>query len=143
MELDLFIRAVDLNDLPDLGGVLQFALSWETDSTDIDLWVTDPSGEIISYRNTNSISGGYLDRDDTDGFGPENIYWLNNIPDGTYTVQVHYFGPRLLSAPATPYTVKLTNGIGFARTITGVLQGVGDLHHVATVVKNGSDITIQ
>jgi len=136
-----FVEADALNDLPDAEGVLQFGLSWTTDNTDIDLWVTDPAGERIYYGHEASYSGGYLDRDDTDGYGPENIYWVKDIPDGTYTVQVHYYGPS--DGPATPYTVKIVNGLGISQSFQGVLSGVDDLATVATVVKNGQALAIQ
>ena len=136
-----FVEADALNDLPDSEGVLQFGLSWTTNDTDIDLWVTDPAGETIYYAHEASYSGGYLDRDDTDGYGPENIYWVKDIPDGTYTVQVHYYGPS--DGPATPYTVKIVNGLGVSQSFQGVLSGKDDLATVATVVKNGQALDIQ
>src|SRR5688572_19436565 len=71
-------------------GSLQISLSWNTE-TDQDLYVTDPSGTEISYFNEVSSTGGSLDRDDTDGFGPENIYWLDSAPDGQYKVEVNDF----------------------------------------------------
>lgn len=68
-------------------GSLQVSLSW-TNTTDQDLYVTDPSGEVIYYSDKNALSGGELDRDDTDGYGPENIFWLENAPDGIYKIEV-------------------------------------------------------
>lgn len=136
-----FVEAEDLNDLPDSEGVLQFGLSWTTNDTDIDLWVTDPAGEKIYYGHEASASGGYLDRDDVDGYGPENIYWVKDIPDGTYTVQVHYYGPS--DGPATPYIVKVVNGLGVSQSFQGVLSGEDDIATVATVVKNGQALDIQ
>lgn len=58
--------------------------------TDIDLHVVDPNGEEIYYAHMTSASGGWLDRDDVVGPGPEHIYW-ENAPAGTYTVKVHYY----------------------------------------------------
>ena len=73
---------------------LQVLLFWDTDGTDVDLHVTEPSGEVVNYTNTVSAdSGGRLDRDDTDGYGPE-IYTLGTAPTGTYTIAAHYFGDR-------------------------------------------------
>jgi len=73
------------------GGVIQITLTWNT-GADIDLWVTDPQGEKIYWADNTSTSGGYLDVDDINGFGPENIYWEENAPSGLYAVQVHYYG---------------------------------------------------
>lgn len=69
-------------------GNLQISLSWDTD-TDQDLYVVDPSNDTIYYERETVTSGGRLDRDDTDGQGPENIYWEGSAPDGTYHVLVH------------------------------------------------------
>lgn len=73
-------------------GDVQVTLTWDNTS-DLDLWVTDPDGEKIYYANSTSASGGELDYDDVDGFGPENIYWAQGAaPAGTYLCQVHYYG---------------------------------------------------
>jgi|GEM_PF-1922018 len=134
---EIIIEKDDLNDLPDKDGVLQIGLSWNTDETDVDLWVTDPSGEKIYYSNPASASGGYLDRDDTDGFGPENIYWVDNIPDGNYLIQVHYYS----GMPTTNYQVKVTNGLGFSATFNGTLTVEDQVDNVATISKFGSQLS--
>jgi uncharacterized protein YfaP (DUF2135 family) len=73
---------------------LQVLLFWDTDKTDVDLHVTEPGGEVVNYTHTVSEqTGGRLDRDDTDGYGPE-IYSLGSAPSGTYTIEAHYFGDR-------------------------------------------------
>lgn len=73
---------------------LQVLLFWDTDKTDVDLHVTEPSGEVVNYTHTVSEkSGGRLDRDDTDGYGPE-IYSLGSAPSGVYEIAAHYFGDR-------------------------------------------------
>ncbi|EOR93098.1 periplasmic copper-binding protein [Arcticibacter svalbardensis MN12-7] len=112
-------QLADLDDLSDSHGVIQIGLSWNTDNTDIDLHVVDPNGEEIYYHHPTSQSGGYLDRDDVDGFGPENIYWTENIPDGTYSVSVVYFGPE--DGPLTDFTIKVINGLGVSKSFTGSL----------------------
>lgn len=67
-------------------------LDWSQHSgnTDIDLHVIDPYGERIFFGHMYSESGGYLDRDDTHGPGPEHIHW-DNAPAGTYKIYVHYY----------------------------------------------------
>ena len=69
---------------------LRATLTWNTDGTDVDFWVTDPNGEKCYYGNRTTASGLMLDVDDQDGFGPENITSSNMIP-GDYLVQVHYW----------------------------------------------------
>ncbi|MCP9235988.1 YfaP family protein [Lewinella sp. JB7] len=94
-------------------GVVQISLSWD-DTSDQDLHVTEPDGTTISYLNDYSDSGGQLDRDDLDGFGPENIFWDNDAPDGEYRVQVdHYSGP----GPTTFYVT--VSGGGVSRSFSG------------------------
>ncbi len=130
-EVELLVPDEELDDLPDSNGVVHVALSWNTGDTDIDLWVTDPSGERIYYENPRSASQGYLDRDDTDGFGPENIYWRDGAPDGRYQVQVHYFGcdgdVYGERCPSTTVTVTVSNGLGYVNTVTGTLNRVDDV----------------
>jgi hypothetical protein len=129
----------DLDDLTDATGVIQIGLSWNS-TADIDLHVIDPFGEEIYYNHPSSASGGYLDRDDTDGFGPENIYWTENIPDGQYKVFLVYFGPS--DGPVTDFTVRVINGLGVSETFDGAL-GYFDHNkvHIITFTKDGSNIT--
>ncbi|TGV01795.1 YfaP family protein [Flavivirga rizhaonensis] len=116
-------------------GALQISLSWNN-NTDQDLYVTDPGGEIISFTNTRSSSGGILDRDDIDGYGPENIFWLEDAPDGTYNVKVNDFEDT-----NTPNIFYITiNGSGQSRNFEGTTQG-GSTADVVTFTKNGDNLT--
>jgi uncharacterized protein YfaP (DUF2135 family) len=72
---------------------LQVLLFWDTDQTDVDLHITEPSGEQVNYTSKESKNGGRLDRDDTDGYGPE-IYVISSAPTGSYTIAAHYYGDR-------------------------------------------------
>lgn len=69
---------------------LAVKLSWNTDSSDIDLHVTEPSGEKCYYQNPDSRSGGHLTSDITDGFGPE-LYTLKSAPAGKYKIQLVFY----------------------------------------------------
>lgn len=110
-------------------GDINVTLSWNQ-ANDIDLWVTDPNGEMIVYYNRNSSSGGELDYDDTDGYGPENIYWPSGeAPTGDYLVNVHYYGPT--NGPATTYRVAINN-FGVTKIYEGVLSNQDDVHTIAT-----------
>jgi hypothetical protein len=72
-------------------GQIQIALIW-TGAPDVDLYVYAPNGEVLSYQNKSVPSGGFLDRDDTDGFGPENIAWPpGRAPKGEYKIAVQLF----------------------------------------------------
>ena len=81
-------------------------LDWHklSGNTDIDLHVVDPFGEEIYFAHMQSASGGWLDRDDVVGPGPEHVYW-EDAPAGTYTVKVHYYGSE--SQAVTSYRVTI------------------------------------
>ena len=69
-------------------------LTWETDQTDLDLYVIDPTGDYSCYYHMPTLDGGELDRDDVDGFGPEHwtLTYNDNVRWGQdYKVRVHYF----------------------------------------------------
>jgi len=68
-------------------GSLQISLTWDNDS-DQDLIVYSPNGDTVHRPRPVSPDGGVLDREDGDGYGPENIYWENEAPDGVYTISV-------------------------------------------------------
>jgi len=76
---------------------LRIVLSWDADQTDIDLWVTEPSGEKVSYKHNRSTIGGRMSRDFTDGYGPEE-YTVRKAMKGKYKIQANFYGSRLLSA---------------------------------------------
>ena len=66
-------------------------LSWDTDRTDVDLWVTNPAGEKVFYSHKQGRFGGQLFGDVTDGYGPES-FTAAKAKTGTYAVEVHYYG---------------------------------------------------
>lgn len=72
---------------------LQFSIHWNTDSTDIDLWVVEPEGEKCFYSNKQTKAGGKLGWDTTTGYGPE-LYRRQSKPvDGKASdVLIHYYG---------------------------------------------------
>ncbi len=66
-------------------------MMWNTDRTDVDLHVLEPSGEECFYKNRNTRAGGKITRDVTEGFGPE-MYTLDKAQDGKYKIMANYFG---------------------------------------------------
>jgi hypothetical protein len=68
-------------------------LSWDTDRTDVDLWVTTPKGEKVFYSHARGAGGEALFHDVTSGYGPES-FTVHSASTGEYTVQVNYFGAR-------------------------------------------------
>jgi hypothetical protein len=69
---------------------LRVTISWNTDATDIDLWVIEPNGFKVFYAAPQSPSGGRLSQDQTQGYGPER-YQIAKAQQGTYLIKVHYF----------------------------------------------------
>ncbi|MBN1964903.1 MAG: hypothetical protein JW910_09665 [Anaerolineae bacterium] len=90
-------RTVTINVSGGLGtGDVQVTLTWDS-AADLDLYVTEPSGETIYFGNPASATGGQLDRDSNFPCGSnpgsvENIFWpTGQAPSGTYTVQVNLY----------------------------------------------------
>lgn len=72
---------------------LRVVLSWDSDNTDIDLWVIDPSGEKAVYSHPRTHTGGHLSRDFTGGYGPE-VFTIRRALPGTYIVKTNYYSDR-------------------------------------------------
>lgn len=66
-------------------------LTWDTDHSDVDLWVTNPAGEKVFYSHRNGKFGEALFDDVTTGYGPES-FTAPRAAAGDYVVQVNYFG---------------------------------------------------
>jgi hypothetical protein len=65
-------------------------ITWNTDNTDVDLHVTEPSDEVCYYGHRHTSMGGDLTQDVTQGYGPE-MYVLPRANPGNYLIQAHYF----------------------------------------------------
>ncbi len=68
-------------------------ITWNTDDTDVDLHLQEPSGEVCYYGHRHTESGGFLSNDATRGNGPE-MYYLAQAPEGKYHLRINYFGDR-------------------------------------------------
>ena len=114
-------------------GDVQVTLTWDN-TADLDLYVTDPNGETIYWGQTTSSSGGQLDVDDTDGYGPENIFWENDAaPSGEYLVQLnHYSG----DSPAN-YIILVQTGDGDPVQYTGAINDEETLDIVTFTIAKG------
>jgi murein DD-endopeptidase MepM/ murein hydrolase activator NlpD len=73
-----------------LAAPLRITLTWDK-STDVDLWVQDSLGRTSAYFELCGIPNGCLDRDDTDGFGPEVFTLREPAPGITYTVYIQHY----------------------------------------------------
>jgi tetratricopeptide (TPR) repeat protein len=72
---------------------VRIVMTWHADNTDIDLWVTEPSGEKAYYGHNRTTIGGLVSRDFTQGYGPEE-YMVRRAAHGVYKVEANYFGSR-------------------------------------------------
>lgn len=114
-------------------------ITWNTDSTDVDLHVIEPSGEECYYAHRKTAMGGELTADVTQGFGPE-MYVLPGAASGTYQIKAHYFASdRNRAGARTKVQAVVFEGWGTARekvTEKVVTLELGkDTHDIATVVK--------
>ncbi|MBU1637381.1 T9SS type A sorting domain-containing protein, partial [bacterium] len=75
---------------------IQVNLFWNSGhALDLDLWVTDPTGERCYYANTPTSTGGQLIRDNLcanyENGREEIILWPQNAPLGEYIVEADWF----------------------------------------------------
>jgi|GEM_PF-2896240 len=117
--------------------IIKAVLTWDTGGTDVDLWVRDPFGESIGYSHKRSAHGGWLDFDDTNGYGPETFTQEGYYP-GTYTIWVHYFSDHddeNAISTAWQVVVTLFEGTKYEKVAvySGVLGDTGDSSTVAII----------
>jgi Ca-activated chloride channel homolog len=87
-------------------------LSWDSDNSDMDLWVTDPNGEKCFYGHRSTYQGGAMSADFTGGYGPEEFV-LRDAKPGKYKVEANFFGDRQqIVTGATTLQLRLTTGFG-------------------------------
>jgi tetratricopeptide (TPR) repeat protein len=89
---------------------VRVVLTWDADQTDIDLWVTEPSGEVCMYDHNRTTIGGLLSNDFTQGYGPEE-YCLRRLMPGEYKIQANFYGSGLqqIAGPTTVQATVITN----------------------------------
>ncbi|MGY0612939.1 VIT domain-containing protein [Luteimonas sp. A501] len=113
---------VDRRLLRNLPLALRTVLSWDSDNSDMDLWVTDPDGERAYYGNRLTYQGGRMSQDFTGGYGPEE-FALRKARRGSYKVEANFFGDsQQLVTGATTLQLWLSTNFGQAnqhdRTVT-------------------------
>jgi hypothetical protein len=102
-----------------------------TQPTDLDLYVTDPTGVTVYYGNDRAFSGGQLDLDANAacssnlGVNNEHVFWpAGQSPPGTYTVRVANF-ESCIGAQPVDYRVTVQN-CGETVVLAGRFEGPGD-----------------
>ncbi len=98
-------------------GLMQVTASWDT-GADVDLYVTGPLGDTLSFQRPSTPLGARVDhsgRGDCVGDMPnpqiENVRWVGHRPDdGIYEVEVHFWGECLTGGGPTNVTVSVAVG---------------------------------
>ena len=116
---------------------LRVTISWNTDATDVDLWVIEPDGTKCFYSTPRTPSGGELSQDQTQGYGPER-YQVKQAQKGVYRVLVHYFrGNQNLLAEETHVNVVVTQHAGTSQETserhTAILKKQGEAVEVCKI----------
>jgi hypothetical protein len=97
---------------------IRVTISWNTDDTDVDLWVIEPDGEKCFYQHRQTKGGGELSEDMTQGYGPER-YRIASAPKGPYRVMVNYYHANAnLLAGETHVNVVVTRHAGTPQETT-------------------------
>jgi hypothetical protein len=117
-------------------GEFQATLTWvntTAEITDLDLHLYGPNSMHVYWDNTSSSDGSIqLDRDWISDVGNavENIYSVNKMPAGSYTIKVDNFG-----GPAKQYNVRVIR-FGTVKTYSGSLSESADPIVLATFTVN-------
>ena len=125
---------INLNAVSVGEGSIQVTLTWDTNA-DVDLHLIEPSGNDIYWSSKRSPdSDGYLDVDDLDGFGPENVYFEDDYDAGTYQVKIHHYS----GTTPTNYTVTVKNGSSVSN-YSGVLSAYEEEDIVTSFTTSGAN----
>ncbi|HVQ08415.1 MAG TPA: VIT domain-containing protein [Allosphingosinicella sp.] len=93
---------------------LRVTIEWQTEASDVDLWVDEPGGERAIYSNPRTAIGGRLSNDMTQGYGPEE-YLLRRAPAGAYEIRANVFAAdRLSPNGAQRVTARIVRDYGRA-----------------------------
>ncbi|MDQ0636789.1 hypothetical protein QF042_000354 [Pedobacter sp. W3I1] len=99
---NLSTKGIDKRLIQPLPVDVRVVLNWNKNDTDIDLWLTDPTGEKGFYGNSRTKIGGRISNDFTSGYGPEQ-FMIKKAVKGRYKIEVNYYGDRQIniSGPTT------------------------------------------
>lgn len=110
-------------------GPVQVSVAWNA-SSDVDLYVVDPSNETIYFDSPESMSGGVLSLDSNGGcigedIRNESITWPEDPPlRGTYTVRLNLWSSCQQETTDWLVTVRVEGQV--TRTVRGRFTGQGD-----------------
>ncbi len=106
---------------------IEVVLWWNTPTSDIDLHAWNPAGEHCYYGNS-VISDGFLDIDDTEGYGPET-FAVQTANTGVYEIQINSYS----------LDEDLYSDASVQIFFDGVLQQTYGPHHFIIDDYNGTD----
>ncbi len=125
----------------------QFTLIWDSEA-DLDLHVIEPGGKEIYWEDRQGKQGGELDVDNTNGYGPENIYWLEpneegakikgQGPAGDYKWFVVYWGGFGGIDRETRWKVRIKHA-GKVNVVSGKFRGKNERSKVHTIHIDGPE----
>jgi tetratricopeptide (TPR) repeat protein len=84
---------------------LRAVLEWDTDASDVDLWIDEPNGTRAKWSRSRTSIGGRINNHTSWGYGPEE-YLLRRAPAGTYAVRVDVWWSDSLN-PNGPINVRV------------------------------------
>ena len=98
-------------------GFIQVTVSWDT-GADIDLYVTGPLGDTLSFQRPSTPSGARVDHSgrgdcssSMENARIENIRWVGRRPmGGIYEVELRYWGECVTGGGPTNVTVSVAVG---------------------------------
>ena len=98
-------------------GLIQVTAAWDTGS-DIDLYVTGPLGDTLSFQRPSTPAGARFDHAGRGDCSPdipnpriENVRWVGERPTvGIYEVEIHYWGECISGGGPTDVTVSVAIG---------------------------------
>jgi len=104
------INKIDKRLIKDMPVDVRIVLNWDTDNSDMDLWITDPYEVKCFYSHALTYTGGRMSRDFTRGYGPEEFLIKGALP-GKYIIQANYYGSsaQRITGPTTIYLELYTN----------------------------------
>ena len=132
---------------------LHIKLNWDTDLTDVDLHLLAPNGQLWTCEGDCFFSNGnpnwgdqasalddpFLDLDDVDGYGPENIN-LEAPINGVYKVWVHYWNDHGGDSPEAEIEV-FNFGQSMGRFGPSPLSTINEVWEVAEIEFPGFIVT--
>ncbi len=105
VRMPVTVKGIDLE--ADSAFDLKIVLSWDTNYTDVDLHVLEPSGEEVYYDHLNGNSGSMLSEDNTSGYGPE-VYKIARALGGDYEIYATYYqADNTSTAQSTTATISV------------------------------------